>query len=411
MAETPSYEQKKFFELENAGAFNIFSTVQQNLRVSDLAENPTIMTGRQDVGPAAQYFASKGFGNLTVGEIMARANDPSFIQQGNLGKTFSYQDLALEALRVNPFYDPNDTNTLTALAQDLEKRGLTNANREEIRTLATSKAVTDQVDRAQNPSKYLNDQQKQTNLDTANRLVSQIYGQDFSDPDLASFISDRLAEGETAYEISQFLKTTPDYLKKQSDIENARVQEEAAAARNDLSNKLMADEEEAFRRAQPAIISSYMRAGRLGSSALDNALANARADLAREREGFVANAAYNDAIRAQGYAREDFLNNNAQAFSQYLRQNEPAYQQRFAVQNAGNYARYQQPWDYLNRQYSINDQNRQRQWDLEDYALQSSDYARYMSGQRRSNRQNLPWQLLGSLGAAGFQGWAMGGFK
>jgi hypothetical protein len=271
----------------------------------------------------------------------------------------------------------------------------------------TQKNILDSVDKAVNPGKYLTPEQTAQNLANAQRLAQQ-YGQ--NDPDLVEFLAGRLAEGESAFEVGQFLQTTPQYLKKQSDEENARVQQESAAARQSLGDELLRSEDEAFNRAQPQILAAYMRAGRLDSSGVNSAVARERAKLAQERQGFLANAAYSDSIRAQGYRREDFVGANAQAFNQYLRQSEPGYQQRFNVQDASNYAMFQQPYNNLNRQYALNDAARQRQYELEDYDRQQSDYNRYMSEQRRAGRQNLPWQVAGLLGGAALQGWAMGGF-
>jgi hypothetical protein len=275
----------------------------------------------------------------------------------------------------------------------------------------TQKQVLDQIDRANNPKKYLDEGKKAENLQTANRLLSQAYGSDTNDPDLSQFLSDRLAEGESAFELSQFLQTTPQYLKKQSETENARVQQESAAARAALDAELLKSEEETFSRATPSIISSYMKAGRLNSSGLQSALAKARADLAKERQGFLSNAAYNDSIRAQGYKREDFVGANTQAFNQYLRQSEPAYQQKFNVQGAGNFANFQQPYNDLARQYQVTDRNVARQYELEDYGQQQNDYFQALSDQRRQQRSALPYQLAGSLLGAGIQGWASNGFK
>lgn len=267
--------------------------------------------------------------------------------------------------------------------------------------------VSQDIDKQLNPAKYLDQAKKDENISTARRLLQQNYGEETNDPDLEQFLADRLAEGESAFEVSQFLQTTPQYMKKQADIENQRVQTESTAAREALNQELLRSQQQVFERAQPSIISSFMRAGRLGSSGLNSALAKAQADLEKERQSFIGNAAYNDAIRAQGYRREDFVSGNNAAFQQYLRQNEPAYQQKFNVQNAGNYANFQQPWDALNRSYQLSDQARQRQYEVEDYNRQQSDYNRYMSEQRKSDRQNLPWQLLGQLGGAGIQAWGM----
>jgi hypothetical protein len=290
------------------------------------------------------------------------------------------------------FYDPNRLGEIT---DDLR------AGLETYVTQRQQGKVKEDIDRAVNPGKYLDETKKAENLGTAQRLAQQ-FGQD--DPDLVQFLSDRIAEGESAFELSQFLQTTPQYLKKQSDAENARVKEESAAARQALDQELLKSQQEVFERAQPSIISSYMRAGRLNSSGVNSALAKAQQDLERERQGFLANAAYNDSIRAQGYKREDFVGNNAQAFNQYLRQNEPAYQQRFNLQGVSNNLNYQQPFNNLNRYYSLNDQARARQYELEDYDRQQSDFNRYLSDSRKQSREAALYGLLGAGISGGIQG-------
>lgn len=284
---------------------------------------------------------------------------------------------------------------------------LTRASLDRLSNEYTQKQIMDQVDRATNPAKYLSDEQKAANAGTAQRLLKTNFGDDFQDQDLQQFLTDRLAEGESAFEVSQFLQTTPQYMEKKSLAENERVKTESAAAREALNQELLKSQQEVFQRAQPAIISSYMKAGRLNSSGLQSALAQAQTDLEKERQGFLANAGYNDAIRAQGYGRENFVNNSAQAFNSYLRQNEPAYQQKFAVNQAQNFANFQQPYNNLNRQYQLSDQSRQRQYDIEDYDRQQSDYNRYMSNANKQSREAALYGLLGSAVGSGIQGWAM----
>ena len=205
-----------------------------------------------------------------------------------------------------------------------------------------------------------------------------------------NFLAKQLAQGDDPYELEQFLKTTPEYMKIQSDAENTRVQTESAAARESLNTELLKGEEEAFQ-----------RSGVLNTSGLSNSIAKARADLARERQGFLANAGYSDAIRAQGYGRENFVNNNAQAFQSYLRQSEPQYQSQFAFTPG---AQYQQnlgfATDRLNRSRSI-----------EDYNRQASDYDRYFNQSRGDAQRAGYWQLAGQLAGAGIQAYGMKGMK
>lgn len=410
MAEEPSYTKKKYIEYTNEGLFNALNDGAQNkaLTINQAFNLGSIGGIRNDARQAAEQIRNMGLGDYSIQDFLNRKNDIGFLEQTGLGKGYSTADYVKRYAASDPSFDATNPQIVNDIAKEIESRGLNpQTQKEDIQSFITQRSVQGNIDKAVNPGKYLDETQKTNNLSTANRLISQIYGEGANDPDLAQFLSERLAEGESAFEISQFLKTTPDYMKKQSEIENARVQEESTAARQALDQQLQQSQQEVFGRAAPNIIASYMRAGRLGSSGLNSALAQAQADLERERQGFLGNAGYQDAIRSQGYRREDFVNNNAQAFNQYLRQSEPGYQQRFNVQNAGNYANFQAPYDRLNRQYALNDQARQRQYELEDYQMQQSDFNRYLSDQKKSARQNLPYSLLGQLGAAGLQGWMM----
>lgn len=232
--------------------------------------------------------------------------------------------------------------------------------------------------------------------DTNNAAVAQVFqsvlGRDPTGNELSHF-SKELANGDVSgYDLEQFLTQTPEYLKTQSEKENQRVATESSAARQALDAELLKSEEETFKRALPQIISSYMRAGRIGSSGVDSMIAKERSRLAQERQGFLANAAYNDSIRSQGYRREDFVGANAQAFNQYLRQSEPAYQNRLAGSQAQNFLNYQAPYNILSRQQEVDDYNRQR-----------NDYLSYLSSQRGSGAQGaLRGALAGATAGASF---------
>lgn len=396
--EVNPYEQKKFFELNNQAGFNNLADFAAN-RNRSLADVARYGSKEKGFNRAASEYANDltqlGYGNMTAQDFVNAVRDhPEFVAQNpKIGNAYSYADLAKQALATDPNFDPNDTATINALSEQIQKRGFTNQNKEDIRSLAVNQSVQKQIDSAMHPEKQLTDEQKTGNLNTANRLLQQNYGADYNDPDLSSFLAQRLAEGESAFELSQFLQTTPHYMQKQADVQNQKIQDEAKSAREALNQQLLQSEEEAFSRATPNIISSYMKAGRLNSSGLQNALAQARADLERERQGFLANAGYQDAASSRGYQREDFLNSQNQAFNQYLRQNEPAYQQRFAVQGYGNQNKFEQPYSSLNRYYGLQDEARQRQYQIDDYNRMKNDYFNYLNGQK-------PNRLLGGLQGA-----------
>lgn len=403
----PAYQQKKFVEHDPvidqrmAQIFYRDNGAHVNKTMNQLLSGPMY----DDTKSAARFFQSLGLGDMTASQITdGYSNSPEFVAQylepAGLGRTYSSQDLAQEALSTDPNWTPGDNQTLETVAQDIESRGLTNEDREDIQTLATTKSVTEQLDRVTDPGKFLTDEEKAQNLQQAQTLLSTVYGGDYQDTEgLGDFLAQRIAEGESPYELSQFLKTTPDYMQRQADIQSQKAAEEATAARSALNEELLRSQQEVFNRATPSIISSYMRAGRLGSSGLNAALARAQQELESERQGYMANVAFQQAAQQAGYNREDFVAGQNAAFRNYLRQNEPAYQQKFALQDVGNQLAYQQPFANLSRQYSLADQARQRQYALEDYNRQQSDFNQYLSQQRRQGRQGA----LAGLGGSALQ--------
>jgi hypothetical protein len=353
-------------------------------------------------------MVNRGLGNLTPGEFQSKLQDANFVKQYNLGKVYSYTDLAKESLSTDPNFDPTDTEALNSFATQLKDRGLTNKNLEDIRTLATNWSVKNAYEKASSPEKYLTPEESAANLSQAQNLVKTIYGQDYQDSEgLTQFVADKIAGGESAYELAQFLKTTPDYQTRQADIESTKATTEAAAQREALNTELVKSQQEVFQKAQPAILSSYMKAGRLNSSSLDAALANAQKDLESQRQGFLANAAYTTAQQQSGYNREDFVNQQNQAYKNQASQSDYSMQQNANLQNIGNQLTYQQPYNDLSRYYNLSDQARQRQYDLEDYAAQRSDFYNALSEQKKQQKQNAIYGLLGSaIGGASQAGTA-----
>lgn len=240
----------------------------------------------------------------------------------------------------------------------------------------------------------------------ARAIIEQAYGRQATDNEV-NYIAKEMLGGMDPYEVEQFLQTTQEYMKRQASIENERVKQEEQAARGELDKQLQASGQEVFARATPQIISQYQKAGRIGSSGLTNALAKAQADIDKERQLYLANAGYDAAIRREGYGRENFVNTNAQAFNQYLRQSEPGYQQQFNLQNIGNQLRYQQPFAALERQYTIQDRRTERGYGMEDYNLQKNDWREALSAQTKNNREAALWQLGGQVLGSAAQAGAM----
>jgi hypothetical protein len=385
-----SYEQKQFVEV--------------NQDILDAVQNYS--KGGFPGFKAYNYLRGKGFGDFSPQQINELIKNPEFVTSRGIGKAFSYQDLALEALQGDPNFNPEDTSLVSTFAKDLEKRGLKNTDREKISTLATQKSVGGQIDKAVNPGKYLNEEQRAANTAKASQLLASTYGEVFPDyavdQNEADYIADLLAQGYKPYEIQQELRVGGRYMEGK-----------AAKDREMINQELLKSEDEVFAKATPQIIGSYMRAGRLGSSGLNSALANARAELASQRQGALT-----------GIAREDVVGARNTAFQNYLRQSEPGYQQRFNLQNAGNYANFQQPYNNLNRQYQLNDQATARRYEVEDYNTQRNDFLRYIKSQRGGGGLNVlsgaisgaragaslgPWGALGGAALGAFSG-SQGGY-
>ena len=247
----------------------------------------------------------------------------------------------------------------------------------------TKVGVDRQIDEFLNPKKYQKPEKNTADLTKVNQLIADAFGADFSDPDFAEFLSTQAANGVTPYELTQMIQQDPRYLKKQQDAEKATMTAEATAARDALSQSLVGQEDAAFDRTKSSIMGSFMGAGRLNSSGLDAALARARENLQRDRQAFLGNIAYDDSVRQQGYKRDDFMGRQQQGYQNFLRQNEPMYQQRFNVQDTSNYAKFKRPYE------------------MEDYNLQRNDYFSGLDRQRKMQREAAIYGLAGNVLGAG----------
>jgi len=225
--------------------------------------------------------------------------------------------------------------------------------------------------------RMINPQVNNENTQAAARVIQETLGRPATQDELA-FFSKEIAKGESPYELAQFLQQSPEY-----------IEAKAKKDREAINQELLAGEEEVFARAQPQIISSFMKAGRLNSSGLQSALANARAELARERQSMLT-----------GYAREDVVGARNQAFQNYLRQSDPRQQ----AQSWLTQSRVQAPFQQL-------DAYRSRGYELDNYYRQQSDFNRALGMQQKANREAGMWGLAGNVLGAGAQGAMYGWMK
>lgn len=286
---------------------------------------------------------------------------------------------------IDEVYTPGDLNTYNNLIPILGAQ---------IQNKATERKL--------HPEKFITEDQKKGFSDTANRLISDAFGADFQDPYFAEFVSIQAAKGITPYELTQMIKQDPRFIKKEQDVERARIGTEAAGARQALSDSLLAQEDVAFDRTKSSIIGSFMGAGRLNSSGLDAALARSRENLQRDRQAFLGNIGYEDAVRQQGYGREDFIGRQGGAYQNYIRQSEPGYQTEFARMGG--------PLASLNRFSNLSNTLTNRSFDTQDYARSKNDYldaiGRYNRGSRDAALYGFGGNLLGSAGQIGLMKWA-----
>ena len=237
---------------------------------------------------------------------------------------------------------------------------------------------------------------KEAHTRDAARIIQETYGRPAT-PDEVAFFSQEIAKGESPYEIAQFLQSTPEFTKKQADTENLRVKEEATAARNELSAAYDNDVAQAVKRIQPEIMSAYMRAGRFNSSGFDSALAREVAKIQQEKSSRIAGLAYEDAVRAQGYKRDDFVGANRNAFSEFIRRSDPGLQRQSGLQGY---------YDQIPLSYASDRVARTRE--LDNYERQQNDFFRALSDQLRQSREASLYGLGGAALGAGITGITMG---
>jgi len=200
---------------------------------------------------------------------------------------------------------------------------------------------------------------------SAANVIKMTLGRDPT-PDEAAYFAKELAQGKTAYELSQELMSLPEFQKIQASKDRAV-----------LGDELLKQQQIAFQKATPHIISRFMKAGRLSSSGLDAALANAHKELEQERQGYLGQVGYQDLATIRGNAYKNF-NNYANQF-------------RDVFGTVGKTA----------MNYNLLGNTVKRMNELSDYSRQQNDYMNYLNMQNKSNDKAALYQLIGSgAGAA-----------
>lgn len=199
----------------------------------------------------------------------------------------------------------------------------------------------------------------------AGNAIRSVLGRDASEEEAAYFAKE-LAQGKSVYELQQELMSLPEYQKVQ-----------AAKDREVLGQELLAQQQLAFQKATPAIISQFMKAGRIGSSGLDSAMANAQKELEQQRQGYLGQVGYQDLASIRGNAYQNYNN--------YANQFKDAF--GTVGQTSANYNLLGNAIKRMNEQ--------------SDYAKQQNDYMNYLNMQNRSNERAAQYQMYGQIAGAG----------
>lgn len=181
--------------------------------------------------------------------------------------------------------------------------------------------------------------------------------------DEAAYFAKELAQGKTAYELQQELMSLPEYQKTQ-----------AAKDRETLGAELLTQQQLAFQKATPTIISQFMKAGRIGSSGLDAALANAQKELEQQRQGYLGQVGYQDLSTIRGNAYQNY-NGAANQFKDIF---------GTTGQTVANYNLLGSAIQRINEQ--------------SDYARQQNDYMKYL--QMAGSNNGVAGALQGAMGGA-----------
>jgi hypothetical protein len=232
--------------------------------------------------------------------------------------------------------------------------------------------------------------------DTARQIIQEQYGRDATDVEL-DFYTKALAQGISPYELQITIQQTPEYIERQNQIQQEKYKAESQAMLGDLQTNMLAQEEEAFKRATPQILAEYMRSGRINSSGLDSAITNSRAKLAKDRENYMAQLQYQNAVTGLGYNREDYVNNQGNAYQNYLRQTEPDYQANAWLAMNKAQMPYAQASDRLTRAQQI-----------QDFYMQQNSYDKYLQQMMRGQDKAGMYGLYGNI-AGGVLGGLTGG--
>lgn len=199
----------------------------------------------------------------------------------------------------------------------------------------------------------------------AGNAIRSVLGRDASEEEAAYFAKE-LAQGKSVYELQQELMSLPEYQKVQ-----------AAKDREVLGQELLAQQQLAFQKATPAIISQFMKAGRIGSSGLDSAMANAQKELEQQRQGYLGQVGYQDLASIRGNAYQNYNN--------YANQFKDAF--GTVGQTSANYNLLGNAIKRMNEQ--------------SDYAKQRNDYMNYLNMQNRSNERAARYQMYGQIAGGG----------
>lgn len=172
-----------------------------------------------------------------------------------------------------------------------------------------------------------------------------------------AFFSKFISDGQLdPFEIGQILEASPEAIR-------GRIPQQT----QEYGQQLAQADDYGLNRAQDQLMSRYYQQGRPASSGYAAAFANAARDLAAMRQSKVA----------------DFYGQGVGMLNQ-------AYSRGGGIQDRG---------------YGLRDEQRKRNWEIEDYYRQQNDFNTYLNAQNRRNRNQGMVGAIGSLGGAAIGGY------
>jgi hypothetical protein len=309
------------------------------------------ITGRDLNSAELNWLRSRGDVNK-VGHDVAATN----LANGYLAKSQNIlnQAQAVYGLKNFTLDDANKLRDQLYLAGDQKSYDMADQN-------ISAALANRKQDELTNPTVSAGDQAKHSG--TVNDIFQSTLGRPPTQYE-ADHFSKQLAQGDDPLILQQTLQQSGEYLDKK-----------ASQFRDQQAQQLQGFQQQAFEKATPTIISSYMKAGRLNASGVNSALASAQADLTNQNSQYLA-----------GLSRQDFLNSQGQAQNIFAQNTAPSVMRAQQLSQNG----YTLP-------FNLGQQGLARGNELSDYYRQQSDFNRYLQSNRDAADRAGRYGLYGNV--------------